>query len=82
MRVISLAGRLAGHVRQDENGALSFSYAPDYLGASVSLFMLLSPMTYRQHVVRPYLMGLLPDDPTVRADIADRYGCSGEKCFI
>ena len=76
-----IAGRLAGHVRQDENGALSFSYAPDYLGAPVSLFMPLSPMTYRQHVVRPYLMGLLPDDPTVRADIADRYGCSGENPF-
>lgn len=37
-----IAGRLAGHVRQDENGALSFSYAPDYLGAPVSLFMPLS----------------------------------------
>ena len=43
--------------------------------------MPISPITYPQRIIRPYLQGLLPDDPNVRADIANRYSCLGENPF-
>lgn len=79
--LLYIAGALAGHVLQDDDGALGFTYEPSYSGPPVSLSMPIAPITYPQRVIRPYLMGLLPDDPAVRADIADRYGCSGENPF-
>ena len=79
--LLYIAGHLAGHVRQDRDGFLSFSYTAGYSGVPVSLSMPISSETYPQRVLRPYLMGLLPDDPTVRADIGDLYGCSGENPF-
>lgn len=79
--LLFIAGTLAGHVLQDEDGALSFTYEPSYSGPPLSLSMRIAPITYPQRAIRPYLMGLLPDDPAVRADIADRYGCSGENPF-
>ena len=79
--LLYIAGNLAGHVLQDDYGALSFTYDPTYSGPPVSLSMPIAPIKYPHHIVRPYLMGLLPDDPSVRADIADRYSCSGENPF-
>ena len=79
--LLYIAGTLAGRVLQDEDGALSFAYEPSYSGPPVSLSMRIAPVTYPQRIIRPYLMGLLPDDPVVRAGIADRYGCSGENPF-
>ena len=79
--LLYIAGSIAGHVLQDENGALSFTYEPSYSGSPVSLSMPIAPIVYPQRIIRPYLQGLLPDDPSVRADIADRYNCSGENPF-
>lgn len=76
-----IAGNLAGHVRQGDEGALSFAYVPGYSGVPVSLSIPVTPAVYPHRTVRPYLQGLLPDDPLVRADIGDRYGCSGENPF-
>ena len=79
--LLYIAGSLAGHVLQDEDGALSFTYEPSYSGPPVSLSMPIAPVAYPQRIIRPYLQGLLPDDPSVRADIADCYSCSGENPF-
>ena len=79
--LLYIAGTLAGHILQDEDGALSFTYEPSYSGPPVSLSMPIAPIAYSQHIIHPYLQGLLPDDPAVRADIADRYNCSGENPF-
>ncbi|MBR3326638.1 MAG: type II toxin-antitoxin system HipA family toxin [Atopobiaceae bacterium] len=79
--LLFIAGTFAGHVLQDADGALSFAYDPSYSGPPVSLSMPIAPIKYSQRVIRPYLMGLLPDDPTVRADIANRYNCSSENPF-
>ena len=79
--LLFISGALAGHVLQDANGALSFAYEPAYSGPPVSLSMPIAPIAYPQRIIRPYLQGLLPDDPNVRADIADRYSCSGENPF-
>lgn len=79
--LLFISGALAGHVLQDANGALSFAYEPAYSGPPVSLSMPITPLTYSQRIIRPYLQGLLPDDPTVRADIANLYGCSSENPF-
>ena len=51
--MLYIAGRLAGCVRQDGDGYLTFSYAAGYSGAPVSLSMPVSPVTYPQRVVRP-----------------------------
>lgn len=79
--LLYIAGSLAGHVLQDEDGAMSFTYEPSHSGSPVSLSMPIAPATYPQRIIRPYLQGLLPDDPSVRANIADRYNCSGENPF-
>jgi len=79
--LLFISGALAGHVLQDANGALSFAYETAYSGPPVSLSMPISPITYPQRIIRPYLQGLLPDDPNVRADIANRYSCLGENPF-
>ena len=76
-----ISGMLAGWVRQDAHGLLSFSYAPDYQGVPVSLSMPIASHVYPQRFIRPYLMGLLPDDPLVRTDIGRHFGCSGENPF-
>lgn len=76
-----IAGNLAGHVHQDREGTLSFAYVPGYSGVPVSLSIPITPAIYPHRAIRPYLQGLLPDDPIVRADIGDSYGCSGENPF-
>lgn len=43
--------------------------------------MPVSNRTFGEPVVRPYLMGLLPDDPAVRRDLGRRLGVSGENPF-
>lgn len=60
--LLYIAGSLAGHVLQDEDGAMSFTYEPSYSGSPVSLSMPIAPATYPQRIIRPYLQGLLPDE--------------------
>lgn len=74
-------GRLVGHVDRARGGALALRYAPDWLGWPHSFPVSLSmPLRARPHagaVVAAYLDNLLPDDPRVRARIAQRTGAAG-----
>lgn len=78
---VSIAGTPCGLLREDSHGALSFEYLPEYRGVPLSLSMPIGLATYGDRVVRPYLMGLLPDSETTRASIAATYGISGDNPF-
>ena len=78
---VYIAGKQAGMLSQDINGALSFQYLPDYRGVPLSSAMPLSTRTYHDKVVRPYLWGLLPEDPAVRSSVAARATISPNNPF-
>lgn len=68
-----ICGEIAGTLRQDKQGLCSFTYAPTYCGAPLSLTMPLSNRTYGHNIVRPFLFGLLPDSQEQRRAIAAEY---------
>lgn len=78
---VYIAGSRAGELLQGDSGELSFSYEGGYSGVPLSLSMPVSNRTFGDKVVRPYFMGLLPDDPVVRRDLGRRLGVSGENPF-
>ncbi len=78
---VLIADEHAGTLIQDESGALSFAYQREYRGAPLSSAMPLSTRTYRDKTVRPYLWGLLPEDPTTRKNVAVHAGVSANNPF-
>lgn len=67
---------LVGVVRQDDNGWLEFSYRNDYDSTPLSLSMPVSNEVYKNKVVLPYLMGLLPDGLAQRKALAAQHDVS------
>jgi serine/threonine-protein kinase HipA len=60
-------------VSRNERNQLRFSYDANYEGAPLSLSMPVSNRIFGDDVVRPYLLGLLPDDERQRRAIAREY---------
>lgn len=78
---VYIAGTLCGHLSQNRHGALSFEYTPQYRGVPLSMSMPVGLERYDDRIVRPYLMGLLPDDAGTRALIGSRFDVSGNNPF-
>jgi serine/threonine-protein kinase HipA len=80
--VVLVGGAVVGSVEQGSGGALSFSYDSDYQGpVPLSLSMPISARRYGDKIVRPYLLGLLPDSPEVKSRVAREFGVSGMNPF-
>lgn len=78
---VYISGTRCGLIREDRYGALSFEYDPEYRGIPLSLSMPVGLARYGDRTVRPYLMGLLPDDESTRAAIGASKGVSGNNPF-
>ncbi len=78
---VLIAAKHAGTLSQDDSGALSFSYLRDYRGIPLSSAMPLSTKTFHDKTVRPYLWGLLPEDPATRKQVAADAGISPNNPF-
>lgn len=73
---VLIAGRLAGTVSEHPDRVRSFRYDPSYDGPDLSLSMPLGAAPwFGDEAITPWLEGLLPDNPLVRADLADRARC-------
>jgi len=73
-----------GLLSQEDDGALNFSYAPEYLtgrGApAISVSMPLREEPYPDRIARPYFSGLLPDE-RARQRLASALGISEGNAF-
>jgi serine/threonine-protein kinase HipA len=78
---VYLSGKLCGTLAEDRHGAISFAYSPEYQGVPLSLSMPVGLAAYKDRVIRPFLMGLLPDDESTRASIAAPHGISADNPF-
>lgn len=76
-----IGGVAAGIVEQREAGELTFSYHEDYEGCPLSLNMPVSNRVYGDKLVRPYLLGLLPDDARVLRALGRGLDVSGGNPF-
>jgi len=69
--VVLMNGTLLGHVRQASNGNLELTYDENYRNdpsaTPLSTAMPLTGHLYRDRSVRPFLVGLLPDNDDVLA---------------
>lgn len=59
---VYISGAPCGVLSEDKHGAISFTYYRNYKGVPLSLSMPVGLAQYKDRVVRPFLMGLLPDD--------------------
>lgn len=78
---VLICGKLAGRLRQHCSGELDFEYSSDYVGPPLSLNMPVTNDVYGDKVVRPYLLGLLPDDRALRQRSGRELGVSGNNPF-
>jgi serine/threonine-protein kinase HipA len=78
---VYISGIRCGTLFEDNHGALSFEYEQGYRGVPLSLSMPVGLARFNDKTVRPYLMGLLPDDAETRASIGGASGISGENPF-
>lgn len=78
---VLINGVVCGNLQEDRHGALSFEYVPGYAGPPLSLSMPVGLARYDDKTVRPYLMGLLPDEDGIRASIGAAFGISGNNPF-
>ena len=78
---VYIAGVLSGRLAEDSHGGLSFEYDSEYQGVPLSLSMPVGLQRNGDRVVRPYLMGLLPDEQSTRNAIGLRYGVSPNNPF-
>lgn len=74
----------AGALSQDEAGALSYAYYPDYLigqePRAISFSMPLQESPYADRIARPFFSGLLPDEGA-RQRLAGALGISAGNAF-
>jgi HipA-like protein len=66
---VYISGAPCGVLSEDKHGAISFTYYRNYKGIPLSLSMPVGLAQYKDRVVRPFLMGLLPDDEIVRSSV-------------
>ena len=78
---VYIAGAFCGQLTENKHGEIAFEYTPEYQGVPLSLSMPVGLARYGDKVVRPYLMGLLPDESAVRNAIGAEYGISGNNPF-
>lgn len=78
---VYIAGAFCGQLSEDRYGRLSFEYDPTYRGVPLSLSMPVGLERYGDRIVRPYLMGLLPDELATRNAIGVQYGISPNNPF-
>lgn len=81
MLSVFLCGVYCGKLSENAHGALSFSYDKNYHGIPLSLSMPTGLAPFDDHIVRPYLMGLLPDEEATRTSIGRVLGISGDNPF-
>ena len=67
---------LIGVAHQDDAGRFEFAYHSNYDSTPLSLSMPVTNEPYRNKVVRPYLMGLLPDNRSQREALANQHDVS------
>lgn len=79
--IVIIAGKRAGRVEQRADGSLIFSYDTGYPGPPLSLSMPISNRSFGDKVVRPYLMGLLPDSADARLSLGRALGVPGGNPF-
>lgn len=79
--VVLIAGQIAGGISQRADGSLRFEYDRGYDGVPLSLNMPVSNEAFGDGLVRPYLAGLLPEDPRVRKEIAREHGVSANNPY-
>jgi serine/threonine-protein kinase HipA len=69
--IVIIAGVVAGAISRLPGGKLEFSYEPRYTATiaatPLSLSMPLTTRPHPDHLITPWLWGLLPDDPAVIA---------------
>ena len=77
---VLIEGREAGELREDEAGRYQLSYDPDWqldeTATPLSLSMPVAERVHDDHVVRPFLRGLLPDNEDVIQRWAKTYQVS------
>ena len=71
---VYIAEAFCGHLTEERYGRISFEYNPNYHGVPLSLSMPVGLERYGDRIVRPYLMGLLPDEASTRAAIGAKLG--------
>ena len=83
--VVLMNGTLLGHVRQASNGNLELTYDENYRNdpsaTPLSTAMPLTGHLYRDRSVRPFLVGLLPDNDDVLARWGETFGVSHRNPF-
>jgi len=84
--IVALNGRHVGDLDRAADGAISFSYAREWLADEqralpVSLSLPLREESYRGSVVSAYFDNLLPDDDAIRRLVAERVGADGIDAF-
>lgn len=74
----------AGHLQQNEDGSLEFTYRPNYLlsdrAIAISVSMPLQEAPFADRIARPYFSGLLPDEGA-RRRLARAIGISSDNDF-
>jgi len=83
---VALNGWLVGTLDRASNGAISFSYAPDWLederrAIPVSLSLPLREDRYTGAEVSAYFDNLLPDNDQIRRKVAEKVGAEGTDAF-
>ena len=78
---VYIAGAPCGQLTEDRYGRISFEYDPNYCSVPLSLSMPVGLERYGDRIVRPYLMGLLPDEASTRTAIGAKFGISGNNPF-
>ena len=78
---IYIGDEQCGRLQEHAPGQLSFEYLHEYRGVPLSLSMPVSLERYDDRVVRPYLMGLLPDESSTRNVIGAQHDVSGNNPF-
>lgn len=78
---VRISGTPAGRLRQLPSGQCEFGYYADYEGVPLSLSMPVSNRIYGDKTVAPYLLGLLPEDPSARKSAAREFGVSANNPF-
>ncbi|MEG0477502.1 MAG: type II toxin-antitoxin system HipA family toxin [Raoultibacter sp.] len=78
---VVIAGQMAGSLTQGSSGQITFSYESGYSGPPLSIAKRITNQTYTDKQVRPFLFGLLPDDPRVRQSMGAKFQVSGNNPF-
>lgn len=82
---VLMDGRLMGELHMSQSGSLSYEYDKAYASEQgaipLSLSMPLGRSRYGNRVIRPFLEGLLPDNPLAIQAMSARYQVSAQSPF-